>query len=549
MWRRTYLVLLLIRVYFALSPSYIHPDEHFQGLEVFAGRLLSYPSRLPWEFTSKHPIRSIFPLWPVYDVPISLLKWFYTETGTGSPPAEVVYYVVRGVMFLLSFVLEDWAVHELVPLPRHRRVAVVLVASSYVTWTHQTHTFSNSLETLLVAWGLVLIHRILDNKRRSSLFSSAVLSFICVAGVFNRITFPAFLAIPGLQLLPHFWRKPLSLIVFVVFGLLFFFVAVFADTTFYRPSASLGDVLRAPVITPLNNLLYNTDSSNLALHGLHPHYNHFIVNLPQLLGPAIVAMVLQVYNLRSIPSWLKNIRAASAVSATAMLSIFPHQEPRFLIPCVPLLLSCLQIRRSRIFLVSWVIFNAALGFLMGVYHQGGVVPTQLAIPSIVSATAQGWSESLKEPQSLSATVVWWKTYSPPLWLLGDNSTLTLDLNIHTRDLMGKPGPEMIKELDSLVPSCRPKKKTYSRTPVSQQSEAVFVVAPTSVTFLDQFVAPQSPDPSLELLELWTYRNHISLDDLDFGTDGILPTLQRVIGRRGLGVWLARRPGCREQAIS
>lgn len=42
MWRRTYLVLLLIRVYFALSPSYIHPDEHFQGLEVFAGKLFVY---------------------------------------------------------------------------------------------------------------------------------------------------------------------------------------------------------------------------------------------------------------------------------------------------------------------------------------------------------------------------------------------------------------------------------------------------------------------------------------------------------------------------
>lgn len=37
MWRRTYLLLLLIRVYFALSPSYLHPDENFQGPEVYAG--------------------------------------------------------------------------------------------------------------------------------------------------------------------------------------------------------------------------------------------------------------------------------------------------------------------------------------------------------------------------------------------------------------------------------------------------------------------------------------------------------------------------------
>lgn len=37
MWRRTYLLLLVIRVYFAISPSYIHPDEIFQGPEVIAG--------------------------------------------------------------------------------------------------------------------------------------------------------------------------------------------------------------------------------------------------------------------------------------------------------------------------------------------------------------------------------------------------------------------------------------------------------------------------------------------------------------------------------
>lgn len=98
---------------------------------------------------------------------MSLLKWFYTETGTGNPPPQLVYYALRGGMFLLSFVLEDWAIYELVPSPRHRRATVVLVASSYVTWTYQTHTFSNSVETLLVAWGLVLIRRILENKVRA----------------------------------------------------------------------------------------------------------------------------------------------------------------------------------------------------------------------------------------------------------------------------------------------------------------------------------------------------------------------------------------------
>ena len=98
---------------------------------------------------------------------MSLLKWFYTEVGNGNPPPELVYNILRGVMFLLSFVLEDWAIYEFVPSPRHRAATIALVASSYVTWTYQTHTFSNSLETLLVAWGLVLIRRIVENKVRS----------------------------------------------------------------------------------------------------------------------------------------------------------------------------------------------------------------------------------------------------------------------------------------------------------------------------------------------------------------------------------------------
>ena len=50
MWTRLYFLLLLIRCYFALSPSYIHPDENFQGPEVIAGesliRILPLPSPL-----------------------------------------------------------------------------------------------------------------------------------------------------------------------------------------------------------------------------------------------------------------------------------------------------------------------------------------------------------------------------------------------------------------------------------------------------------------------------------------------------------------------
>lgn len=524
------------------------------------GRIFGYPSQLPWEFTSDQPIRSVFPLWPTYELPMSLLKWFYVEIGSGNPPPRLVYYALRAGMFLLSFVMEDWAIYELVPSPQHRRAAVVLVASSYVTWTYQTHTFSNSLETLLVAWGLVLIRRIVENKvrsvlrgwgrrilteilqKRSSFFACAVLSFIAVAGAFNRITFPAFFLFPGLQLLPHFQRKwvtpcittgdsnanwrltrPGSFLAFVGFGALFAWIAIIIDTSFYRPSASFLDILRHPIITPINNVLYNSDSSNLAVHGLHPHHQHFVANLLQLLGPAYIAMILSLFSWPIVPSWMRNTRALSALSATVLLSIFPHQEPRFLIPCVPLLLSCVRMHRSRVFLAVWVIFNAFMGFLMGVYHQGGVVPAQLAMSDIVSTNtvAQG-IKTYPEP-----TVFWWKTYSPPRWLLGPEQ----ENRISTTDLMGIPGLEMIQHLDEAVPRC-------------PRSSHVYLVAPVSATFLDQYTSPSSladpHSPNLQLYRLWTYRQHLSFDDLDFGDDGVIDTLKRVVGRRGLGVWSARR---------
>lgn len=47
MWRRAYLLLALVRLYFALSPSYLHPDENFQGPEVIAGTFYSPSPRLP----------------------------------------------------------------------------------------------------------------------------------------------------------------------------------------------------------------------------------------------------------------------------------------------------------------------------------------------------------------------------------------------------------------------------------------------------------------------------------------------------------------------
>jgi phosphatidylinositol glycan class Z len=117
-----------------------------------------------WEFTSEHPIRSTVPLWLVYGLPMLILKSLWAGLSNDPLPPSVIYWTLRILMFTLSFVLEDWAVQELVNSNRQKRIAMILTASSYVTWTYQTHTFSNSIETLLVLWSLVLITRIIGSK-------------------------------------------------------------------------------------------------------------------------------------------------------------------------------------------------------------------------------------------------------------------------------------------------------------------------------------------------------------------------------------------------
>ena len=92
---------------------------------------------------------------------MTLLKWVWAQDEDELVDPVVIYYTLRLVMLALSFVLEDWAVHDLVRSPRHWQQAVILVTSSYVTWTFQTHTFSNSVETIVVLWSLVVIERIL----------------------------------------------------------------------------------------------------------------------------------------------------------------------------------------------------------------------------------------------------------------------------------------------------------------------------------------------------------------------------------------------------
>lgn len=366
-------------------------------------------------------------------------------------------------------------------------------------------------------------------------------------------------------------------------GLFFSVVAIATDTAFYTGPESTASfralfsyVRSAPVVTPLNNLRYNLQGSNLAEHGLHPHYQHFLVNLPQLLGPAFVWFLYSMWPLskRKLQSMICHPRLSSATAGSFLLSIIPHQEPRFLLPCIPLILTYLQPSTSpkhrRLFWLSWALFNAVMGVLMGTYHQGGVIPAQIAIPDLVSKQIElnGYPR---------AQVFWWKTYPPPTYLLGmppASNARTPPINITTTTLMGRPQPQLLSTLQQAVientPSCATNKNSFLEflLPQSRYTDT-YLAAPFSAWRFDDSVSLKGPrgntlqqvnstiiykgeqdeedetekdkeQGQLVLTLLYQYHKHVNLDDMDFAEDGVGSTLARVVGRRGLGVWKVTR---------
>lgn len=508
-WRHVYLGTIGLRLVLGLGDSYIHPDEHFQSFEVLTASIFNYTTSPPWEFASTLPARSFGPLYLFYGP----LLYFIRFTGIVSTPIHI-WYLVRLQNVLLGWVFTDMCIHRMLPTKPERIKGIFFTLTSYATLVFQSHTFSNSIETILVLFCVYVVDelrfvvelkepRLLEKPQKFRLWWFGV----CVAvGVFNRITFPAFLILPVWFLMRYFAAKPADLI-YAASGFIIASVGlILTDTILFK--TPFESILSQPlnwsnyVVTPLNNLLYNSNYDNLALHGIHPYYNHLLVNLPQLLGPGLVFLLFK-------NKYWKTTPFVSLVSGVLFLSLVPHQELRFLLPVVPLACCCFDLvgdeplenekkqkKTSYLSLLInlWYLFNIALSILMGIYHQGGVVP----------ALNHLRESHLEEP----ALQIWWRTYSPPTWLLGDqnNSTqiitlndadfkLTINASKHVQ-VVDTMGLEPEKVLSVVLEAKKTEKKVYLIAPV-----ASFNVA------LHETIGSYN--------KTWSYSSHLDLDHLDF----------------------------------
>jgi len=257
-----------------------------------------------------------------------------------------------------------------------------------------------------------------------------MVSTLIVVGVFNRPTFAFFAVVPYL-----FWllsdgvhRVAVKAVNSVFMAVAVSVVFVVSDSVYFGHLdinnlnfASFGDIVsfltRNITVTPLNFVLYNTQAGNLASHGIHPRFTHFAVNIPLLFSILSVSFYYDICwwcasvvaackrNLIS-RYWRQLILLLCCVVPVSLLSIFPHQESRFLIPMLPAFAALYadKVTTSRWRLTLWFITNTFGCLFYGSIHQAGVVPCLGYLQRIQST-------------SVDYHMIFWHTYTAPQHLL------------------------------------------------------------------------------------------------------------------------------------
>ncbi|KIK38522.1 glycosyltransferase family 22 protein [Suillus luteus UH-Slu-Lm8-n1] len=437
-----YAGLWTLRICFALlGTGYIHPDEHMQNGEVTSGDLLAYHTIRTWEWSAALPVRSIVPPFATTGIPVWFAKFFSSEkiharTIMQSYMACLERHLTREVHPVLLFRLErsafliisgliDYSLTGLVSTPSARRLGLLLLASSHVMNTLQIRPFSNSIEAVLVALSLLFLRKISSAKTLDKGYFFHLLAITFVTGIFTRPTFLIFGAPIAYQVAfgtftyartTTGWLRLIVPPLFTAAGTCAAFLV--ADTLYFR--GALDDL----VVTPLNFLMYNFSSQNLAEHGLHPRWLHVFVNFPMLFGPWITWLTVRtivdsatLFNEKNYTSFEVDVLRPTIIQmiilSLTVLSAQPHQEPRFLVPLLlPIIVLIANTGRlahvGKAFWVSCSIFNFVLAVLFGILHQGGVVPSLFHLHSVVGDASLG----------TRTTIIYWKTYMPPPHLLG-----------------------------------------------------------------------------------------------------------------------------------
>ncbi|XP_015524775.1 GPI mannosyltransferase 4 [Neodiprion lecontei] len=593
-----YWLLAILRLALTLIPQigYIHPDEYFQSIEVIAGEYFDIDVYKPWEYNATFPIRSILIPYLTIGIPYSVLNRispysYYVFGTTLKTPFSLVIFP-RLLICALSF-LSDYCLYKICYIyGQNYRTRLITFASSYVILIYATRTFSNTIELVLTSTLIYfvakcmatsdeivyeddylsekykragnVVDRVKYFKLRASLPSHSlnnclILATITVVGIFNRPTFVAFAFAPI-----FFWLQRglgskniglgdfhIRIFTFVLCTVPTVILFILTDS-FYFGYLTLSEIhnlqisMNNFVVTPLNFLKYNSVTKNLANHGLHPQFLHLLVNVPLLYNVlgfvGLFAFGNIIYRcLRGRWSELPRIQSiiglmtASFILPILMLSVFPHQEPRFLIPVtLPLIFlhsqrirhvstvesvsssnsdeSKLAFRRNKNstnkVLVVWYVVNIVLTFFYGFLHQGGVLP-------LVSHLA---AELKAKPHATNVHLFTSHIYSIPTALLQLRNTrktyvtreqrkYKLAKDFHLYEQGSENVEQIYQNIVDKIQECEKKLRT------KKQPYRLYYALPA--TFLDEFTRFRlTNQPQVFLLKtVKTFRPHISIEKL------------------------------------
>jgi len=279
-------------------------------------------------------------------------------------------------------------------------------------------------------------------------------------------------------------------------------------TTIFRNASSIRVESLSWTITPINSLTYNSKQENLAVHGEHLRIMHLVVNMPLLFGPLAVVALAPYYIWlddllgsllgqtpkrktgtvaagvkRKIPkatggstvagekpksrllegkfSTTKLSLLGCIVSSMLFLSLATHQEMRFLLPTlIPFVLlgyKGIFGSESNIYIKSgWIAFNILMLIIMGIMHQGGVVPSILKLPQPVGTDT-------------THHVVFYHTYMPPQHLFGIK-----------RDQEGKPKFAVYDLKGGVLTELRKTIRRITESLSYSPKDKIFLVAPGTV---------------------------------------------------------------------
>ncbi|XP_043926653.1 GPI mannosyltransferase 4 [Protopterus annectens] len=543
--RWLWVLFAIFRVLWCLAPQtgYLHPDEFFQSPEVMAGDILNLQTYRPWEFNTSFPCRTaVFPLLTSGAMFWMLQSLQHSCLGIDAISGYTLLIFPRLCMTLLSFML-DYAVYHSAPFWRaHQWTSMLLLSGSYVTLVFYTRTLANAVEGILFAMLLFLVATDLRNHRaatklpNSHLKHASMIGIVTVAGFFNRPTFLGFAAAPVLYWLSQvstvnmspfsiarFLQNSMKMVPAAVFTAIVFIVA---DTLYFSSGIPLHGVTWTDitslwkvityvqhnvVLTPCNFLIYNLDTQNLAKHGIHSRATHFIINSTMLFGVLHVSAVISGLKIiknsikkkimqqqqvtkksqRSMPivSECHSLLLLFYFTPLTLLSLFCHQEPRFLIPLiVPLALFIAS--QGEVKWKTVVIYNILGALMFGWLHQGGIIPGLSHLEQVIHSRGQG--------SQLQKTFIFYHTYMPPRFLL--NTDKKHD-SVKIIDLFGAEEQVLCRVLEELIHS------TFHLGGSEKTTNSCFyVIAPGTVTNSVQ---------SCKILftNVWSFFPHVTMEDL------------------------------------